>query len=216
LIFTRQNRVALIVAIAVATFAAGGASAQVFYQYPQAPVVTDSEPAAGGVFGIGENDLLRFLGFGRFDINRSMDLGLELVVDNSDVFSESSWRMGIGADVKYSIRPDSTTLPFDLSVLAGLGFQTGGDLTNFDIPIAGVISRDLALENGRRIVPYGGVYGIVRHWSYDPGTTSSSETNFDLELRLGTSFEVWDSGDAFVAVHIGEAFIFTLGFNARM
>ena len=57
---------------------------------------------------------------------------------------------------------------------------------------------------------------IVRHWRYHPGPTSSNDTNVDLELRLGTSLEIWDSGDAFVGVHIGEDFLFALGFNARM
>jgi len=214
---TRPILAIFFVAAAIALLGAGAAGAQVFYQYPAAPVVTDSEPAAGGIFGIGENSLLRFLGYGRFDINRSFDMGLELVVDNQDVYTSSEWRFGIGADAKYSIRPDSTTLPFDLSVLVGFGFQSGGDLTNFDIPVAGVISRALALENGRQVVPYGGVYVIVRHASFSPSSLpSSSNTDVDLELRLGTSVELWESGDAFLAVHIGEQFLFTVGFNARM
>jgi hypothetical protein len=214
---TRPILAALAVTAIVVFVAAGPVGAQVFYQYPEAPVVTDSQPAAGGIFGVGENSLLRFLGYGRFDINRSFDLGLELVLDNQDTFTSSSWRFGVGADAKYSIRPDSTVLPFDLSALAGFGFQSGGDLTNFDFPVAGVISRALELENGRRVVPYGGVYVIIRHASFSPqGLPSSSNTDVDLELRLGTSVELWEAGDAFLAVHLAEQFLFTVGFNARM
>lgn len=214
---TRRNHLIVATALAVVVLGTGAANAQVFYQYPAAPVVTDAQPAAGALFGVGENSLLRFLGFGRFNISPNFDLGLELVVDNMEVFTDSEWRLGLGADVKYSIRPTSTELPFDLSALAGFGFESGGDFTNYDFPIAGVISHSLSLKNGRAVVPFGGVYVIVWHGSYSPaGVGDYSDTDVDVEMRVGSSIELWDSGDAFFVVHIGEEFLFTVGFNARM
>jgi hypothetical protein len=214
---TRSRTIVLVATVAALVLGAGAARAQVFYQYPGAPVVTDAEPAAGALFGVGENSLLRFLGFGRFNISNNFDLGLELVVDNQEVYVDSDWRVGLGADVKYSIRPTSVDLPFDLAALAGFGFESGGDFTNLNFPVAGVISHSLSLKNGREVVPFGGVYVIVWHGSYSPsGLGSYSDTDVDAEMRVGSSIELWDSGDAFFVVHIADQFLFTVGFNARM
>lgn len=213
----RSRPIIVAAALATAVLAAGAAHAQVFYQYPSAPVVTDAEPAVGGVFGVGENSLLRFLGFGRFNISTNFDLGMELVADNVEIYTGSDWRFGLGADVKYSIRPSSVDLPFDLSALAGFGFESGGSLTTYNIPVAGVISHALELQNGRSVVPFGGVYVVVWHGSYSlTGLPSYSDTDVNVEMRLGSSIELWDSGDAFFVVHVADEFLFTVGFNARM
>jgi hypothetical protein len=197
---------AIFLAALLTILGASVAGAQVYYMYPGAPPVTDAEPALGATVGLADN-LLRLLGYGRFNVSTKSDIGFEIVVDDH----RDNWRFGLGADFKYAIIPDGTALPVDLTAQLGFGFQTGGSVTNFDIPIAGLVSRALQMDNGRIIVPYGGLYVIVRHFNREslPG-----DTDLDVELRAGSSFELFDSGDLFVTLHIAEEIMFFAGFNA--
>jgi hypothetical protein len=200
-------------AVLMAGFPRAG-RAQVFYLYPGAPPVASDQAALGGTVGFGDN-LLRLLGYGRFNINPVADLGLEIVLDDS----HSDWRLGAGADVKYAIVPTGKTMPFDLSLNAGVGFQGGGHTTNLDVPVGALMSHAFQLENGRVIVPYGGLYLVFRHVSWDlpPGVPGDdSNTDLDLELRIGGSISVFAGGDAFVNLHIGQDVLFFLGYNANI
>ena len=208
---------AAVILVAVMT-AVSPARAQVFHSYPGAPVVKDTEPAAGAALGIGD-DLLRIIGYARFNVNANTDFGLELVLDHWDVpFVGDEWRVGAGADVKYAIIPKNSTLPFDLAVNAGLGFESGGDVTNLNVPLGGLISRPLELNNGRVIVPYGGVYVLISHFSYDvsaPGF-DNDDTDTDVELRLGAKTSINDSTGAYVTLHLGAGNMFFFGFDVRL
>jgi hypothetical protein len=194
--------------------------AQVFYLYPGAPVVKDAEPAMGASLGIGE-DIFRLLGYTRFNINEVTDFGLELIFDHfsSDVpGGDDAWRVGAGADVKYAIVPQNTSLPFDLAVNAGLGFESGGDLTNINIPLGGLISRPLELSNGKVVVPYGGVYILIAHYSWDvdiPGF-DADETDTDVEIRTGARLELKEKTSVFATLHFGAGTMFYLGLNLAL
>jgi hypothetical protein len=197
---------------------AGAARAQVFYQYPGAPVVSDTEPALGFTAGIGD-DLLRLVGYGRFNVSEVSDLGLELVLDHWDPsFGDDGWRIGAGADFRYAIVPANTNLPFDLSLDGGLGLQTGSDITSFNIPVGAVISRPLELQNGRILTPYGGLYLLFSHISVDtpPGAPDYDDSDFDVELRLGTSLEIVGGVSGFVSAHVGNEEKLFLGLNASL
>ncbi len=203
-----QSARAVIVGVVIAATAATTVSAQVYYMYPGAPVVSDTDAAAGAAVGYADN-LLRIVGFGRFNIAARSDLGIEIVGD----VDNSNWRFGLGVDAKYAIIPTGRSLPFDLAAQVGFGFQTGQGVTNFDIPFGGVISRSLQMDSGRIIVPYGGLYLVVRHFSVDGG---EDNTDLDFELRAGASFELFDPGDLFLTLHVGEDVAIFAGLNARL
>jgi hypothetical protein len=209
---------ALWIAVAVALVAATPAAAQVFHQYPGAVPVSDTEPALGGAVGFGDN-IVRITGYGRFNVSELSDLGIEIVFDHWDPdFGDSGWRLGAGADFRYAIVPSGRTLPFDLSLDGGLGFQSGNDITNFHIPFGGIISRPLELRNHHILVPYGGLYVVFSHVSFDtpPGIPDQDDSELDVELRLGTSIEFTDGIAGFVNVHIGDDEMFFLGVNASL
>jgi hypothetical protein len=208
--------------IAVAALALVGAAttvrAQVYHQQPGAPVVGETEAAVGATIGLGD-DIVRLLGYGRFNVTEVSDVGIALVMDRFDPgHGADGWRFGAAADFKYAIVPTETTLPFDLSVDGGFGFQTGADVTNIDIPVGGVISRPLALSDDRVLEPYGGLYLVIRHVSVDtpPGAPDASDTDLDVELRLGASIEVGGGTSAFATVHVGDLDMFFLGVNVSL
>jgi hypothetical protein len=185
------------------------AQAQVFYEFPGAPVTKEHEPVLGPYIAIGD-DLVRLGAYGRFNVTRLTDLGLELVFDNQN----DDWRIGAGGDVKYAIVPTSVTLPFDLSLNAGFGFESGGDVTTILVPIGGVISRPLELASGRVLTPYGGVYVLIIHTSVDgPPGFDASDTDADVELRTGISVQMKDQADVFAALHLGSGTRFYIGLN---
>ena len=123
-----MKRAVIVAAVVLAMFVVP-ASAQVFYTYPGARVVSDVSPAVGAIIGFGEKDLVRLLGYGRFNVTEVSDFGLEIVLDNLD-----DWRFGAAGDFKYAIVPSENTLPFDLAVGGGIGFETGDNFTNISVP----------------------------------------------------------------------------------
>jgi len=183
------------------------ASAQVYYMFPGAQTVADNEAAVGGAVGFAD-DLFRMVGYGRFNMNPKSDLGVEIVID----VNNSNGRFGAGADYKYFILPADESFPLDLAVQGGLGFETGNSFTNFNIPLGGILSKDLKTQGGTTIVPYGGLYMVISHFSSD----FFDDTDVDLELRFGSSFQISNAGDLFVAIHIADEVAFFAGFKSTL
>ena len=198
-------RVAVIF-IFIAGFFALPAGAQVYHMYPGAPVVEKDAPALGVTIGFGDH-LFRTLGYGRFNINPVADIGVEVVADNGN----DVWRSGAGADFKYGIVPKESTLPFDLAVNGGIGFITGGDVTNVDIPLGGLISRPVELGNGGVLVPYGGVYVLIDYASWSTGTVDESDWTTDVELRGGAGYQITKSALAYANLQFGAGTKFYIG-----
>jgi len=211
-------RKALMFALAMTALAcvAGVSHAQVYFMYPGAPPVPGDQPAVGANIGIGD-DVFRLLGYTRFNINEVSDLGIELVLDNgSSGFGGDSWRVGAGGDYKYMIVPQDNQLPFDLAVGGGFGFQTGGDVTNFNILGGGLVSRPLEMNNGKIVVPYGGLYLIYSHTSFDNALVSTSDNDLDVEVRGGASISFSETLRGYITLHIGSNFMAFFGLNVAL
>jgi hypothetical protein len=212
--------IALSVLTAV-VFVAGfapGAVAQVYYSYPGAPPARPDQPALGANVGFGD-ELFRILGYGRFNVNSTSDLGIELLFDNTDTpVDADAWRWGFGADYKYAIIDwDSTSNePFDLAVNAGFGYQNGGDLWNIRFPVGGLVSRPVKLKSDNVLVPYGGVYVLFEYakWNLPLGAAGDdSDFDVDVELRVGTGYEIGKTATAYATLYLGAGTKFYLGIN---
>ena len=213
-----RRRVLAFAAFMAAMSLAGPTRAQVFYTYPGAPPVKDLEPAVGANLGLGDN-LLRIVGYGRFNINKVSDVGIEIVLDNLDGSGRNGWRIGAGGDYKYAIVPKENNLPFDLAVNGGFGLETGADFTSILIPLGAIISRGFEIDDGGRLVtPYGGVYMIIAHNSFDsaPGVSSSSKTDVDIELRAGGAVLINKAMSFYATLNVGAGTRFYLGINASL
>jgi hypothetical protein len=209
-----------IVCVAVATLAAllaPAAVAQVFYSYPGAPPARSDQPALGATAGFGD-DLFRLLGYGRFNANSVSDIGIELVFDHADTPVEANtWRWGFGTDYKYAIVPqDSSSMPFDLAANAGFGYQSGGDYWNIRFPVGGLISRQIEVREKDKLVPFGGVYVLFDYgsWSLPPGVPGDdSDFDVDVELRLGSAYQVSQTAMAHASLFLGAGTKFFVGVN---
>ncbi|HEX6791806.1 MAG TPA: hypothetical protein VF247_10895 [Candidatus Krumholzibacteria bacterium] len=212
---SRARLTGALVGIASLVVLAGGAHAQVFYSFPGAHPVTDSAVALGLVSGFGDN-VVRLGGFGRFNLSSSADLGLEVMWDNVDAENTSGdtdfW--GAGLDGKYLIVSADGDMPLDIAVQAGGGFESRSDYLNIHVPFGGLASHDFMMNDGRRITPYGGVYFVYDHVKIDYADgTDASDSDFDVEMRVGASAEIVKRGSLFAALHAGNGTMFFLGFN---
>lgn len=199
-----------------------GAHAQVFYSYPGARPVTDSSPSLGLVSGFGDN-VVRLGGFGRFNLSSVADLGLEVMFENVDTedTSDDTGFWGAGGDGKYLLVTADESNKFDVAAEAGVGFLSRSDYLLIHAPLGVIASHDFVMNDGRRIVPYGGVYLLFDYVKIDapagaPVDYDDSDTDFDVEMRIGASAEIVKRGSLFAALHAGNGTMFFLGFNAGL
>jgi hypothetical protein len=213
------RRTGALIVIALVLGFAGSARAQVFYSYPGARPVVDTSVSLGLVAGFGDN-LVRLEGFGRFNLTSSADLGLEAVWDNVDPEGpggDDTNLLGAGADGKLLLVAADDDSPLDIAAQLGAGFLTDDDYFLLHIPFGAIASHDFVMNDGRRIVPYGGVYFLFDYASFDaPPGSDDSETDFDVEMRVGASAEIVRRGSLFAALHAGQETMFFLGFNAGL
>ena len=201
-------------AAALATIDAMPARAQVFHAHPEAAITPDDAPNVGAWGGVADN-LVRTGAWARFNLTPRLDLGLEGMLARR-TGTAGAWRAGAGVDVRAAVVPASRPLPFDLSVQAGLGWSDGGGVSRLEIPLGVTASRPLDTGSGREAVPFAGALLFVRSASFDAPTGSVRDTELDLELRGGVRLELFDSGDAFAALHVGDRVMFVVGFAAGM
>jgi hypothetical protein len=212
--FTTRRTAGLAFAILLAACALpGAANAQVFYSYPGARPVTDYSPSLGLVAGFGDN-LVRLAGFARFNVSPASDLGVEAVYDNfgAEGIDDDVGFGGAGVDFRYAIVAVGESSPLDVAGQAGGGFLARSDFLNLRFPLGVVASRDIVLKDERILVPYGGVYVLIDYVNI----SDESDTDADVELRLGISAEIVKKGSLFVALHVGDDTMFFVGFNAGL
>ena len=217
---TRVQRIGAVAAIMLFALVSG-ASAQVFYSYPGARPVTDTSPSLGLVAGFGENTV-RLGGFGRFNLSSVADLGLEVMYDNVDndgVGGDDTGFFGAGLDGKYLLMSAGEGTSLDVAAQLGAGIMTREDYLLVHVPFGAIASHDFIMNDGRRITPYGGVYLLFDYVDIDlpeQAQGDESETDFEVELRIGASAEIVKRGSLFAALHAGNGTIFFLGFNAGL
>jgi hypothetical protein len=215
---TRAQRIGALAVVVLGALATG-VHAQVFYSYPGARPVTDTSPSLGLVAGFGE-DLVRLGGFGRFNVSPSVDLGLEAMFDNLDndgAGEDDTGFFGAGGDGKFLLVPADEDMPLDIAAQAGVGFLSRSGYFLLHVPFGGIASHDFLMSDGRRITPYGGVYFVFDYASFDaPAGADDSDTDFDVEMRVGASAEIVKRGSLFAALHAGNGTMFFLGFNAGL
>jgi len=206
------------IATVVVGVLAGSAHAQVFYSYPGARPVTDTSPSLGLVAGFGDN-LVRLGGFGRFNLSSRSDLGLEAMYNNvkSEGSSDDTGFGGAGIDGKWLFFPSRQDMQVDIAANVGAGFLARSGYLNVHVPFGAIASHDFTMNDGRLITPYAGVYFLFDYLNFDaPAGADDSDTDFDVELRVGCSAEIVKRGSLFAALHAGNGTMFFLGFNAGL
>lgn len=190
------------------------ASAQVFYTFPNAPVVESNRVLTGSYAALGENDLFRLGGYGRLAIAEYFDAGLEVLLDIVDGDALG----GAGVDVKLAAFPSTSAIPFDLSLNTGVGFISGSGFNLVQVPVGAIVSSPFKLDSGKVLIPYLGVYLLIVNTDLDRGPfqISDSDTDLDAELRGGVRYELEGRLDLFGTLNVGRQTLFAVGVNVDL
>ncbi len=208
-----MKRLFLAALLSLAATCPSSVLAQVFFVYPDARVVGKGALVAGPYLGIGEDDLIRLAGYGRWGLASYLDVGAEVLVDNAS----SEWRGGAGVDVKFSLFSSAASLPFDLSANTGIGFLSGDGNRLIQVPVGGVISSEYETDGGRVFAPYLGVYVLFVDTRVDRGAQPDlTDTDVDVELRAGLRYVLNPETDLFGALQVGRNAVFYVGLNFKL
>ena len=200
----------LIVLSTVSVFIPAGTVAQVFYQFPEAPVVNEGHVATGPYLSYGENETFRLGGFIRLNATKYFDVGAELLVGSLD----GDGQFGGGVDAKISLFPPTASVPFDLSATVGAGASSGDTYRVFQVPVGAIISSPFTLENDKQIVPYLGVYMLIVNTKVKLDDADDvSDTDIDVEARGGVKYTLASGPEIFAAIHIGRDAMVMIGMN---
>lgn len=206
-----MKKTALVLGAAAAfmLFSAHFVAAQVFYQYPDAAVIKAGEFVVGPYLAAGDDELFRFGGYARMNVTKYFDVGGELLFDSAD--GDERW--GGGGDLKFSLFPPTSAIPFDLSVTAGIGAISSDAIDIVQFPLGAIISSPFRLEDsGNILIPYLGVYMLLVDTDVNRGQTGNvSDTDLDAELRGGVSYALSSGPSIYVGFQLGRDTLVTVG-----
>ena len=198
-----MKRIICATALLLAGLCVTRAAGQVFYQYPDAKVLATGQSAVAPYLAIGDDELVRFAGAGRVGFATYLDVGLEVMLE----YVSGDWWGGIGGDAKFQMFPDSPTLPFDLSLEAGLGYREGNSIQQIHVPLGAVVSSPFSNDSGTILTPYMGVYLLIIETEY----STVSDTDLEVELRGGVRYVRPSGLDLFATFQVGYEALFAVG-----
>jgi len=180
---------------------------QVYYTYPDADILEDGK-VTGGPYLAGGERLFRTALFARLGISKYLEAGLETQAD----YDHGEWMWGMGVDAKIGLFPKEAKFPFDMSVNTGFGFRIGDTTDSYQIPVGLLMSSPYTTDAGNSLIPYGGVYLLILDTRVTTPTGDVSDSDLDVELRLGLRYTTASRVDMWGAVNLGHSALFQVGF----
>lgn len=188
----------------------GKPAAQVFYQYPDGACVKPGSFVTGPYLAGGEHELFRLGGFARMNATRYFDVGFEIVLDTT----EGEERFGAAGDLKFEAFPETNAIPFDVSMVTGVGLIDGDGTRIVQVPLGGIISSPFLLDTGNILVPYLGVYMLFVDTKVERGPEPDfTDSDLDVEIRAGLRYSLSSGPDVFAGFHLGRDWLVTVGMS---
>lgn len=194
---------------------ASSAYSQFLGQLETAPTLLRGSYSFGGYAGV-YDDAFAILGGFRFGAMDYLDWGIKAGILNWD--DENG--IILGGDLKYFVLDVGIGDPLDLSLGLGTEFSRVKDFDRFALGGNLIISRDFCLENGRAVSPYGRLNLRMERKSGDKfwgghrfGEDKLPDTDLELGLSLGTSFELTPRAFLVGELQLDEFFGFIMGVN---
>jgi hypothetical protein len=118
----------------------------------------------------------------------------------------------IGGSFHYQIMNATTDLPFDMVLGAGLGITTANNYSVLRIPVGVAIGHRFPLEGNFAITPFVHPRLSINRSSVDTPLGDINDTESDIEVDLGASFEINSQMQARLAITFGNSESVGLGF----
>ncbi len=196
-------RSALLAAVLGVLLAPAPASAFVFGQTTGATPLPMNGHLAGGYVVLSQ-DALGAMGQLRLSLYPEIDFGFQGGLVRNDVGSASRTSLRLGVDFKGRVMSANESSPFDVSLGAALGVDTAEDFTSVAVGPVVVVSRNIELASGQKLMPYVGLgllmsrfdvndedrndvsvpVRIGADWAMNPGLRLVGE----VQLNLGDAF----------------------------
>lgn len=212
------------VAIALSALTIAGTadrcSGQVFGHFSAAHVVGYDEKSAGAYFTLAD-DTIGLLSQFRYGVSGAVDFGLQLGFESMDDFVETQGflrtdgdtHLLLAGDLKYMVRDADDEIPFDLSLDFGVGFRDMKMASSLLFSLGGQTGWRGHEPESRGLEPYLGLELIVDRMTVDLPQGDKTETNNDLEVRIGTAYRVADGASLTAEIHAGDETSFGVGIN---
>ena len=161
------------------------ARAQVFGQFTSAETL----PVNGHLFGAYLNASENFFGLLaqlRLSFYPDLDFGFQGGLTRIDAQGTDATTLRLGADFKYLVLRAQQGAPVDVGVGAGLGVETGDNLSVLTLGPSLVASRNLALGSSTGITPFLGVGLLFANLD----VFDHEFTDFSVPFRFGSEFRL--------------------------
>jgi hypothetical protein len=194
--------------------------AQVFGNFYPARTVGEAERSAGGYFIVAD-DVVGGLAQFRYGAASALDLGLQLGVESVDSYvphgglfeAEDSDNLLLGADAKYALRTADDEIPVDLSVGFGVGFVDAEGAESLLFSVTGQGGWRGPEPESRGLEPYVGFALMVDRTTVDLPDGDRSDTDNDLEVRVGTAYVLSRAASILAELQAGDGTTFAVGLN---
>jgi hypothetical protein len=205
---------ATILLIALVILAAPfSARAQTLATMTTGAVASDGE---GGLFMLAGTDVTRYGLNSRFALTVDFDMGIQIVFDRLD---ERSF-FGGGIDVKYRLPIETSDLPIDVALDAGLGDLESSEIRRLFLEMGCIISGVVESSNRRILEPYAGIYVMTtrRDWKDDCGEDdrgcwNGTRSDTDAVLRGGMRAHITNDFQIIVELNVNGKTMFGAGLN---
>jgi hypothetical protein len=175
---------AALTALATAVFPVLG-HAQVFGQYTPAETVPVNGHLLGAYLNASENffGLLTQL---RLSFYPDVDFGFQGGLTRIDFQGTDATTVRLGADFKYLAVRAAQGFPVDLAVGAGLGVETGDNISVLSLGPSLVVSRNLAIGSSAGVTPFFGLGLLFSNLD----VLDHETTDFSVPFRVGSEFRM--------------------------
>ncbi|HEY3215907.1 MAG TPA: hypothetical protein VGK93_05400 [Candidatus Eisenbacteria bacterium] len=180
----RRFLAAALTALATAVFPVLG-HAQVFGQYTPAETVPVNGHLLGAYLNASENffGLLTQL---RLSFYPDVDFGFQGGLTRIDFQGTDATTVRLGADFKYLAVRAAQGFPVDLAVGAGLGVETGDNISVLSLGPSLVVSRNLAIGSSAGVTPFFGLGLLFSNLD----VLDHETTDFSVPFRVGSEFRM--------------------------
>jgi hypothetical protein len=187
---------------------ASQAFAQYSGQFSSAATTPQGASRLSTYFGLYEH-AIGILGQYRYGIGAYTDFGIKLGVIDFDRPTDETG-IDLAGDFKYRVMEKQLRDPFNLSLGGVMEFSTTDSYDIFSAGLNAIGSYPVQLRNGHYLDPYGRLNLRVQRNSPEFG---NSDTDFEIGLNLGTSYEITKTIRALGEFQFDDPFAFYFGFD---
>jgi len=207
-----MKRTILLIALALMA-APFSARAQTLATMTTGAIASEGE---GGFFMLAGTDVTRVGLNSRFALAENFDMGIQLAFDRLE---ERSF-FGGGIDVKYHLPVDTSDLPIDVALDAGIGDLESNDWRRFFLAAGCIVSGVIQSSNRNILEPYAGIYVMTTRMDWkdecgadDRGCWDGVRSDTDAVLRGGLRAHVTDDFQILVELNVNGNTMLGAGVN---